>query len=91
MNDIIAIFDFERVRKAMLALNWTWVGSAFPDEPPTVGELVVKAQKLLKEAADMAAKGTQESYVCSSGGLQATAYKGGSLVLEFIIESADNG
>lgn len=46
IDKIMDEFNFERVHKAMVALNWEWSGS---DGVPTIGELRRQARQLLKE------------------------------------------
>ena len=47
IDKIIKGFDFERVHKIMLLLNWTW----FPrNTVPTIEELKKTAESLLKQA-----------------------------------------
>lgn len=48
-DEIIKHFDFEKVHKTMVTLNWTWQDSP---EPPTIGELVLTAQELLTDLVE---------------------------------------
>jgi len=80
INEIIKWFDFEKVRKTMIALGWKWYGSG---EYPSIGELVLTAQKHLKYVCDK-----EEDWVISSGGFEATK-RNGMLTLKFIVEDLD--
>lgn len=46
IEEIMHVFDFEKVHKAMTALNWTWRGEGVPDIP----ELKAQAIMLMREA-----------------------------------------
>lgn len=93
--EIMEEFDFERVRKAMHALNWTWRGSK---HSPTVSELQETAEDLLISAIDGIQKERDMephvSYCAGTGGFEATAALGQDrkisyLSLKFIISEWD--
>lgn len=77
IGDILKNFDFERVHKAMIALEWDWylVGGF---GIPSVGTLKEEARRLLSEA-------WMKKNIISSGGFSAE-YDDGDLVLRFILE-----
>lgn len=47
IDEILDEFDFERVHKVMVALNWEWCG-----EVPTIAELRREARRLLRDCAN---------------------------------------
>jgi hypothetical protein len=93
--EIMEEFDFEKVQKAMRALNWTWRGS---DQSPTVPELQETAEDLLISAIDGIQKERymepDVSYYAGTGGFEATAALGMDrklchLSLKFIVSEWD--
>ncbi len=80
INEIIKNFDFEKVRKVMVALDWAW---RFDDRSPLVGELVITAQRLLTEVVEK-----EEDWGISTGGFLATK-RNGMLALKFMVEEWD--
>ena len=80
INEIIKNFDFEKVRKVMVALEWQWHGN---DESPTVGELMLSAQKHLTYVCDK-----EDDWTVSSGGFEASK-RNGMLTLKFVVEEWD--
>lgn len=75
INEIMDWFDFDKVHRAMQALNWTWYGK----DVPLVGQIRKQARELLTEVAN-----TDASCV-STGGLKASKTDG-ILFLEFVVE-----
>jgi len=75
IDDVMDWFEFEKVEKAMVALDWQWRTAA--EGIPTVQELRREARKRLREAI--------QSGYSSTGGFTAT-YSHGVLKLAFIIE-----
>jgi len=62
---ILENFQWDRVEKAMFALDWTW----WPDEePPKVGKIISGASKICEEAWELGC-------TISSGGFTATIIK----------------
>ena len=78
IGDILNNFDFERVHKAMIALEWNWYLGIGDEGIPSVGALQKAARKLLSEAW------TKKTTI-SSGGFSAV-YDDGDLILRFILE-----
>lgn len=74
IDDIMDTFDFARVHKAMVALDWKW---AFCDGAPEEYELRKFARKLLKDACIHGST--------SCGGFTAI-YEPDYLSLKFILE-----
>jgi hypothetical protein len=80
IDEIMDWFDFEKVAKAMEALDWSWASSC--EKTPTPPELRVRARGLLKEA--VAKKGRR-----ATGGFWAAyeeAEDGVGLSLSFRLE-----
>lgn len=76
--DILDNFDFERVHKAMIALEWNWYLGIGGEGIPSVGALHKAAMRLLSEA-------WTKKTTFSSGGFSAE-YDDGDLILRFILE-----
>ena len=73
-NEILEHFDFEKVQKAMHALDWKWVTSV---STPTLEELKETAIYLMKKAY-------KENITISTGGFT-SSYKKGNLELYFYV------
>ena len=83
INEITRLFNWDRVKKVMDALDWRW---GHEKEIPTTGQIIVTATELLRECYD---KGVKYGYYCiSSGGFTAT-YQESYLMLEYIVEVWD--
>lgn len=81
INVILDRFDFDRVHRAMVALNWTWSETEEGrDRVPTKPDLRRTARQQLRLMDG------RYDY-CSSGGFVARRDEDGSLSLEFVIES----
>lgn len=81
INDLLDAFDFERVHRAMVALNWRW--GPDPGEVPTVSDLRRCARRLLRDA--------KPGYATSTGGLYVERDKSGDYELSFRIDSLTIG
>lgn len=80
IEEIIKWFEWEKVHKTMLALEWKWAGSKVTDSGiPSIGEIIVNSLYLLNEAA----KG--EEYVATGGLVARNIDK--NLSLEFVVTS----
>jgi len=81
IDSIIANFKFEKVHKAMTALDWRW---SLPGQDklavPSVSDLICTSRYLLSKAA------TGPERVWSTGGLIAERYEDGGLSLLFYID-----
>ena len=75
IDEVLDNFDFDKVKKAMDALNWIWIGC---DGVPSIYDLRKKSRRLLKEAIK------QNSYRISTGGFRA-GYSNNVLSLDFIV------
>jgi hypothetical protein len=98
IDDIMKEFNFAKVYKAMIALNWKWLDAK--EGIPNLDELRKEAEYLLKRAAELRLGSLNDEHwelgiICSTGGLQATAYcdedktKITSLDLKFIVTEWD--
>jgi hypothetical protein len=83
-ENIIKEFDFERVRIAMEALNWSYLGG---NETPTVEQLETMARTLYDSVDDWNVD--EYRYVASGGFEWSKQYQDDNLALKFIIESID--
>jgi hypothetical protein len=70
IDDIVENFNWEKVHKIMVALNWTWWDSK--DEAPPIGALFRCATGLLHDAYDGAEK-EKSDYLSATGGFRAHA------------------
>lgn len=67
LDKIMDSFDFEKVHRAMCALDWEW----YPlYGVPTTSELRVQARKLLTDAYDLGTASGRD-YVVATGGFHA--------------------
>ena len=94
INDILENFDFEKCRRAMRALNWTW---AIEGTVPSIERLKKAAENRLRDSMDLAKKGkcSKSTYFVSSGGLKGNAWTNRyghieGIRLEFIITDWDS-
>ena len=88
IENILENFDFEKVRKVMDFLNWTWADN----EVPSTYKLINSAKKRLEEAYTLSERENRNCSI-SSGGLKAsTIWDEGQVVfleLEFVLTSWD--
>jgi hypothetical protein len=89
IQEIINEFDFEKVNKTMIALDWIWAGSKTHNSIPSIYELKQEAKRLLKDAAEGMLKHDTDYYFVSTGGFCATSSELG-LKLEFIVSEWDS-
>lgn len=81
-------FDFERVHKAMVALDWKWFDAE--NGVPSIAELRESSRKLLRHAINSSYR-TQEQVVIGTGGFWVTVDPSEDFVsLEFILSRTDN-
>lgn len=83
IEQIFENFDFNKVYKCMVTLDWTWASS---DGTPSINELKSCAKRLL---TDVSKKETDLPTFISTGGFKATKHEDGNLGLEFNIENWD--
>jgi hypothetical protein len=60
LDEILDEFDFEKVHKAMVALNWKWV-----DGVPTIGDLRRTARELLNDLVRGELRGVGTGGLCA--------------------------
>lgn len=72
IENILENFDFEKVRKVMEFLNWTWATTPEPNSVPTTYQLIKSSKERLENAYKCALK-EKENYYSSSGGFEAFA------------------
>jgi hypothetical protein len=96
IDEIMGEFNFAMVHKTMVALDWKWASSK--NYIPSMDELRIEAERLLRDAADirldMFRDEPWESPIgCSTGGFKATAWcnedktKITRLNLDFVVSS----
>ena len=106
IEEVLDYFDFDKVHKHMVSVNWIWVGTGVPNHQ----KLIKRATELLKDAAQAVKKEFNEdlrtsnqhnppfwSYSVATGGFEAQAiiYKQDgefkmSLRLLFILSQAES-
>ena len=99
VNEVLAQFDFERVKEVMDALDWCWAEN---ERTPTMRELKEEAEHHLYSAIEQATNPNntehhEVGWMSASGGFEAMAWKNedGTLArvrLEFVVAdwSADD-
>lgn len=89
VNEVMDLFDYERVHKAMEFLDWKWVGKGVPE----IYDLRVESRRLLEKVANKVIEG-EEYYFAATGGFKAEAWKNDEgklgLRLNFILEDSEN-
>lgn len=74
IKEVLSSFDFEKVHKTMVFLNWTW----YFKEVPNLLELKYTAQELLEEVCERCLKSKKTSrdipYIIMTGGFRVEAY-----------------
>lgn len=94
IDDILDYFDFEKVHKAMEALDWEWV-SPYGLAVPLLGDLRKQARQLLTDAFKKVTPGLNSEFFIATGGfiVQARTYDGDNKIyarLAFEVSSNDN-
>lgn len=77
-------FDFDRVHRVMVNLDWKWVIGDGETTVPSIYRLTRNAERLLREAAQH--YGEEEFYSCGTGGFMAHL-DGEELTLQFILST----
>jgi len=80
VDEVLDHFDFEKVHKAMEALDWHWLSST--NGVPTIPELRQNARELLWDAVENSCAGT--------GGFTAIYNEYGDLILRFCIDEFES-
>ena len=73
VDEVLADFDFNKVYKTMVTLNWTWYDPE-SDVPlvPSLERVKARGKELLQEAAEKAAE-TKSEFIIGTGGFRAEA------------------
>ena len=95
INEVLAWFDFDKVHKTMVALDWGWAGEGVPD----LQQLKESAFQRMSDAAlqAMSPDNTDDpgiGWMSSSGGLKAMAWRDenynlAKIQLEFVVSDWD--
>ena len=96
INEIIANFNFERVNKAMTALNWKWIDRGIPNTEELKKSAIERLESAIEQA--LSPKNNEHhniAWISFSGGFKATAWKNkkgklDKLLLEFIVSEWDS-
>ena len=81
---VMEYFDFDRVHRVMMNLDWKWdIGNGEMTVPSTY-RLTKCAERLLRDAAQY--YGDQDFYSCGTGGFIASL-EGETLTLQFILST----
>ena len=72
INEVCSNFDFDKVHKAMLLLDWQWLKSDGSCQVPNQDDLKKCAERLLRLVAKLVASKVSDPSVCC-GGLMAEA------------------
>lgn len=81
IDNITEVFDFEKVYKVMVFLNWRWYFREDKNDPfseattriPKISEIIFEAKEKLMTAGNLAYD-NEEKHTVSSGGFIASAY-----------------
>ena len=101
IKEIMEEFDFARVRKAMVALDWKWGTLNDSVGIPNIDELKEAAEERLRDAVELRLGGYRDEHhevgiISATGGFKATAFcnetktKITGLKLEFIVTDWDS-
>ena len=89
VNEVMDLFDYERVHKVMEFLDWKWAGKGVPE----IYDLRVESRRLLENVANKVIEG-EKYYFSATGGFKAEAWKNDDdtlgLRLNFILEECEN-
>lgn len=92
-EECIISTDFERIHSVMKYLDWKWnLGDGA--EVPSIGEIVISAQRYLNAAVKGFLENTCNEYYVYSGGLKASVYGSEDgfckVTLEFIVSDCES-
>ena len=87
INYIMDEFDFDRVHKAMMALNWQWYFIDGIYAIPTIEDLRYKAEQLLLDAIST----LEKNYYVATGGFVVRKEDNNFISLSFELTDCDNG
>ncbi len=81
IEEIMEEFDFKKVHKTMVCLNWKWRG-----ERPSKEEIIDTAKKLLEEVCSTTNEPVKNiSYLSTGGFFLECDYKNKALSLSFVV------
>lgn len=83
IEEVLKNFDFEKVRKVMVLLDWKWHGDGEP-EIPSIYRMIELSRNLLKKA------GKRKHGLVATGGFIAR-HDDGNFELSFVLESFEYG
>ena len=90
VNEVMDLFDYERVHKVMEFLDWKWIDKGIPE----IYDLRVESRRLLEEVANKVIEEGEEYYFVATGGFKAEAWKNDEgklgLRLNFILKDSEN-
>ena len=85
---ILDFVDFDKIQKAMQAMDWTWAGSAFG--VPQVWELKSTARKMLTRVVSIAKRSASPVSLETGGFVAFYNPEEDFLELKFVLDSSDN-
>ena len=85
IDNIMDYFDFDKVLKTMIALDWKWV----KEDHKSIDDLEIPSiERIRKTARKALIRAIEIKDYTSSGGFEAE-YKDGELFLKFVVEEWD--
>ncbi len=95
INEVLAWFDFVKVHKTMVALDWEWAGEGTPDLQQLKESAMQRMNEAIIQATDKDNLEHQDiGWISNSGGLKATAWRDENhnlarIQLEFVVSDWD--
>ena len=84
VTTVMEDFDFDRVHRVMVSLDWRWTIENGERTVPSSYRMMKTADRLLRDAAQH--YGDEEFYSCGTGGIMA-CLDGEALTLQFILST----
>lgn len=75
-KEVLDNFDFEKVHRVMVFLNWTWSTKKKKDKIPSIKKMKKHADRLIEDTIKGIKKYGDDSYSISEGGFEACAFYG---------------
>lgn len=85
IDNIMDYFEFDKVLKTMIALNWKWVKE---DHKSLVELEIPSIERIRREARRLLTNAIETKNSIGTGGFEAEYYNGG-LSLKFVVEQWD--
>ena len=82
VNEVIEDFDFDKVHRVMVSLDWRWTIENGERTVPSSYRMMKTANRLLRDCAQY--YGNKEFHTCGAGGFMASL-DNGTLALQFIL------